>query len=228
MSDLYESFSQVSKSLLPLFAFLIGAVGSIHCVGMCGGLSLAINRTQNEFWLYNVGRLCGYLVLGLLFAVFGSFFTDPLIKEVVSFAGGIFIAAFLIVNGLVSIKGRELSLSVPIFRKLYDSLFKNFYHAKFGRSFGIGAGSILLPCAISNGFILAALSLTQSYEALILIVFFWAGTLPAMIFGVSFIRKQTTKFGVNGQKVMAVLYLVLGLGTLIYKVMMAIESELIC
>src|SRR6478752_756305 len=59
-------------------AFFIGLFGSVHCVGMCGPLALAIPSYQNKWWiivaekfLYNFGRIITYSLLGLLIGIIG-------------------------------------------------------------------------------------------------------------------------------------------------------------
>lgn len=60
-------------------AFFIGLFGSIHCVGMCGPLALAVPSFQNRWWLvvtdkllYNAGRVITYTFLGLLIGFVGK------------------------------------------------------------------------------------------------------------------------------------------------------------
>ena len=139
MSDLYELLLNSSISLVPLFAFFIGALGSIHCVGMCGGLALAVNKTKREFWQYNLGRLLGYLFLGFLFSLLGAFALDPEIKEVRSILWGIFLGVFLLAISILNFKGRELTISIPVLNETYSFLFKKFIVTSTGKSFGFGA-----------------------------------------------------------------------------------------
>ena len=56
---------------LPWIAFLIGLGGSLHCVSMCGGLVTACAKTKREVAVYQVGRLMGYLLIGLFASVLG-------------------------------------------------------------------------------------------------------------------------------------------------------------
>ncbi len=58
--------------------FTLGAAGSLHCVGMCGPLSLALPlyhlTAVNKFLsllLYQVGRIITYSIIGLLFGLAG-------------------------------------------------------------------------------------------------------------------------------------------------------------
>ena len=53
-------------------AFSIGLLGSLHCVGMCGPIALALPQSQSSTFervqnvlLYNLGRIITYSFLGL-------------------------------------------------------------------------------------------------------------------------------------------------------------------
>ena len=53
--------------------FLMGLLGSVHCIGMCGPLVLALPMAQKSnlqkwgvLFLYHFGKISSYSVLGLL------------------------------------------------------------------------------------------------------------------------------------------------------------------
>lgn len=58
-------------------AFTIGLLGSLHCIGMCGGLVSAITMSRDKIWWpgligYQVARGFSYVVLGVIIATVGS------------------------------------------------------------------------------------------------------------------------------------------------------------
>ena len=60
-------------------AFLMGLVGSLHCIGMCGPLTLLLPPgAYNSFRyvagrvLYNSGRVFTYTILGALVGLLGE------------------------------------------------------------------------------------------------------------------------------------------------------------
>ena len=56
-----------------LSGFLLGLLGSLHCLGMCGGLALSSRRRgPGGFAAYQVARLFGYCCLGAICGGFGS------------------------------------------------------------------------------------------------------------------------------------------------------------
>jgi sulfite exporter TauE/SafE len=60
-------------------ALTIGLIGSLHCIGMCGPIALAL-PVGSKAWpgkvtgtlLYNIGRSITYGVLGALFGLLGK------------------------------------------------------------------------------------------------------------------------------------------------------------
>lgn len=229
MSDLYNSFLQSSWFIAPFFAFLIGAAGSLHCAGMCGGLALAVSRDKRDPLLYNFGRLGGYLLLVSLFALFGAFLMDPEIKRVFALIGGVFVGVMLMLAGIQYWKGGELSLQLPLVGKFYNKIFKKLAVKRGSiRPFGLGASSILLPCALSNGFILAALSLSGAWWAVVLTVFFWAGTLPAMVLGPKFLVSVNKRYGIKAQRAIGIVFIFAGVAALGVKITHAWDIGLLC
>ncbi|MFD2145414.1 sulfite exporter TauE/SafE family protein [Mucilaginibacter antarcticus] len=79
-------------------AFFIGLFGSVHCVGMCGPLALAIPSYQNNRWLivfekllYNFGRIITYSLLGLLIGIIGKQLWIYGLQQGVSILSGVLI-----------------------------------------------------------------------------------------------------------------------------------------
>ncbi len=62
-----------------LVALMTGLVGSLHCIGMCGPIAVAL-PLGNKSWLhrtfgsltYNIGRTITYGILGALFGLLGQ------------------------------------------------------------------------------------------------------------------------------------------------------------
>ena len=61
------------------FAFIVGLFGSLHCIGMCGPIALALPSYSNSNLsviisrvLYNFGRTLTYGFIGALIGLFGQ------------------------------------------------------------------------------------------------------------------------------------------------------------
>ena len=92
-------------------AFLVGLLGSVHCIGMCGGIVGVLGSTLPDersggvnsipFWLsYNAGRILSYASAGVLAGFLGnaalSLFTPTRVAEI----GIVLSASFMIALGL--------------------------------------------------------------------------------------------------------------------------------
>jgi sulfite exporter TauE/SafE len=101
-------------------AFLAGLAGSVHCVGMCGGVVAALAMTGKDHSFgsrltsqlcYNLGRVSTYTVLGALAGLIGSSLDLVALKPVSSWFY-IGVNLFVIAVGLCSAFGlHRLSLS---------------------------------------------------------------------------------------------------------------------
>jgi len=90
-------------------AFIVGLLGSSHCVGMCGGIVGALNmgiagdlgsRPASRFayqLAYNLGRISSYLLVGLVAGTLGAGLSQLGVTPV---AGKLFAAGFMIALGL--------------------------------------------------------------------------------------------------------------------------------
>ncbi len=74
----------ISDPTVLLSAFLLGFMGSGHCIGMCGGLAAALGmntpkREHSSLSLvlgYNVGRISSYCIAGLIVGSLGFWLTQ--------------------------------------------------------------------------------------------------------------------------------------------------------
>src|SRR5688572_30314529 len=82
-----------------LTGFLIGLLGSFHCVGMCGPIALALPRTKypgTSRIIYNFGRITTYSLIGLLFGLLGSRLEMIGLQQIISITLGTFIIISLV------------------------------------------------------------------------------------------------------------------------------------
>lgn len=174
-------------------AFILGFLGSFHCIGMCGPIVLALpgaNISTLPFYrgriLYNIGRVITYSVLGAIFGFLGYRISLFGIQQVVSIILGILI--ILIV--LLPYKFKSLFLSSSVV---------NYYNHKLKTSFAPflkkGSGLSLFIIGILNGFLpcgfvymgiagAIAVSMNGVLNSILFMTLFGAGTIPAM-FGFS-------------------------------------------
>lgn len=205
----------LSSEFLPLASFIAGLSGSLHCIGMCGGLVTASCHGGRDVFKYQIGRLLGYSILGSIAWLMGY-----ALKGVVPFqwgplVSGLFMGILFIYWGIQSFQGKKAEVPLPDFlRKSYHFAFRKFV-TKAGsfRSFIVGFISIMLPCGLIYGLIIAALALGNYQQVLISLLFFWLGTLPAMLGAPQIVKKLLDPLKKKLPKVYAVIFIVIGVAT---------------
>jgi len=174
-------------------AFLAGLLGSVHCLGMCGGIAGAAAvgpgpRGRNLSWvlLYNLGRVGSYGLAGTIagaaaFAL-GSAIDLPawgaitrgltgviLVLIGLNFALGLRLPRFLEAGG-----GRIWALISPAARRLLSS------RSATGM-LGLGALWGWLPCGLTYTMLVAAAGTGKALDGAMLMLAFGLGTLPSMM-----------------------------------------------
>jgi sulfite exporter TauE/SafE len=187
--------------------FIASILGSLHCVGMCGGfvgiatkpsLTIVSNScganavTENRLSvLYNLGRLSTYICLGATVGLIGELINRLFTELHVTWIATVVIVLvllFAVLNLLQQFGNSFLSkINLPWLasvKKLLGTAESKYSLSK--RAFFIGALSTLLPC----GWLYANLSIAMTQpgpvEGALVMTAFWLGTLPAM-FSISFI-----------------------------------------
>lgn len=173
------------EHVYPLAALIAGLSGSIHCAGMCGGLVTATCQSKGDIFKYQIGRLIGYSLLGLIGGALGFVFNLKSISPYFTLFTGLFLGLMFIFWGLKSFSGKNVEVPLPrffgkLYSKSYQSLVKKNQHA-LSKSFFTGLISILLPCGLLYGVIIGAIATQSFYTGAIAMFFFWLGTLPTMV-----------------------------------------------
>lgn len=165
-------------------AFYTGLFGSIHCIGMCGPLAFAIpslpgNRLRllSDKFIYQLGRIISYILLGLLVGVIGRQLWLAGLQQGVSIASGILIllAAF---SRILKISFGKSNVSNQFFaaiNKMVGYAVKN----RWGHIF-IGMLNGLLPCGFVYLALVGAINTSSPLQASYYMFWFGVGTMPLM------------------------------------------------
>ena len=131
--------------------FLIGFLGSFHCVGMCGPIALAlpIGKQSNlkliiGRLLYNLGRSLTYALFGAVFGLFGKGIQLAGLQKWASVVLGVSILVYYLIPA--KFKGK-LSVTKPYI------VVSNFVKRGFSKLTKNGSPSALFVFGVVNGFL---------------------------------------------------------------------------
>lgn len=184
----FNSFPVAEAGMGYSMLFVIGLLTSVHCVGMCGGINIsqslpARNRgagklaTLRPSFLYNLGRVLSYTVIGALAGALGS---------VVSISGGLKGAVQLAAGIFMVIMGINMLGVFPSLRKLnlqMPQFIAKFVYAEKANSNSplyVGLLNGLMPCGPLQAMQLYALSTGDPLKGALSMLAFSLGTTPLM------------------------------------------------
>ena len=178
-------------------AFLIGLLGSTHCIGMCGGIVGALtmglddNVRQSPWKLmpylltYNTGRLLSYtfagLIIGLLSASASSFFQmgkfpiGGIVGGLFMVALGIYIAGWWQTMAPLERLGSHFWRFIEPFGRRFMPV-KTLPHA-----FALGLLWGWLPCGLVYSTLAWSATSGDAIKSALLMLAFGAGTLPMLL-----------------------------------------------
>ncbi|MBC6401744.1 MAG: sulfite exporter TauE/SafE family protein [Ekhidna sp.] len=161
-------------------AFLIGLMGSLHCVGMCGPVMLAFNGANQKsggFAVYHSGRILSYLMIGLVLGGVGSFILILKIQQIATLVLG---AIILLLYGIPDFRNR-------IERLYYQSKFYHFIRAIISKNLSLkrrwffsGAANGFFPCGLTYIAAAGAIVMSDFWQGALFMLFFGLGTIPAL------------------------------------------------
>lgn len=208
-----------------LSGLALGFFGSLHCIGMCGPIALALptqSKSKLSFYsgriLYNLGRVITYSIMGLIIGLIGQKINLAGYQQIVSITLGalILIAVLLpsnIKNYFIRLKAVQL-----ITKALQSSIGVLFRKGGQGSLFGIGVLNGFLPCGFVYVALAGAVALNSIEKSILFMALFGVGTIPAMfsasivtnLFGQNFRRRIHRAIPIFAS-VLAVIFILRGL-----------------
>ncbi|MGD1840876.1 MAG: sulfite exporter TauE/SafE family protein [Thermonemataceae bacterium] len=201
-------------------AFVLGLLGSLHCLAMCGPLAMVVAaQTPRHAWtgrlLYNAGRITTYLGLGVLFGAFGKTLLLFISQQQLSFLLGI----FLLLSALPFIHQYRIKRLRPLYhcttwvKKHWIALLKN---NQYITKFLLGSLNGLLPCGLVYTALVGALAQGAVWQGALFMLSFGIGTLPMllgvmMMAGLQKIRLSVNRFLPWVSVMVALLFILRGL-----------------
>ncbi len=172
-------------------AFLIGIAGSVHCIGMCGGIAgaftFAIPKNASVLpyiYSYNIGRILSYTAAGAVTGYLGSIFSSSLVLGLAILQSlsivflvlmALYISDIFKALSVLERAGNHLWKRIqPLSKKLIP--FKSPVHAVY---YGMIWG--WLPCGLVYSALTWSLAANSALNGALFMLAFGAGTLPALI-----------------------------------------------
>ncbi len=209
-----------------LSALLLGLMGSLHCVGMCGPIAfmLPVDRESNlkkftQIFIYHFGRLLAYSIMGLLFGLLGKSLQVFGLQQKLS----IIIGVVMILVILIPYKTfHKYNFSTPIYKvisKVKSQLGKELQKKTPDTFLTIGFLNGFLPCGLVYMALFGAIAMANILESSLYMLLFGIGTIPLMTTAIYF---SNLLKGVTKQKIqkliptfviiMGILFILRGLG----------------
>ena len=167
-----------------LAGLLLGLMGSLHCIGMCGPLALMVpGNTQNRSWvvnamLYNGGRVLTYATIGALFGLLGKGLQLAGLQQIVSIAAGIMMLL------LVALPRAEVLVKkhMPLPQRTLSKYLGKMVHRRDGFGvLGLGLLNGFLPCGLVYVALMGSLTMQSAAQGATLMALFGLGTIPALL-----------------------------------------------
>lgn len=175
-------------------ALLTGLVGSLHCIGMCGPLALALpvgrfpaGQRLVARGVYHAGRLSAYSLLGAIVGSVGQGFLLTGLQRPLSILAGVLLLGWVLAARFIPNRWVP-SASI---HKLTGPFTRMLRKPTLGHMAGLGFLNGLLPCGSVYVALVGALALSSPGRGAVYMLLFGVGTLPAML-SVSAILNQLT------------------------------------
>jgi len=210
----------ISSMLLML---LLGLMGSLHCVGMCGGLITAVSMGRPtichlNLLLYQVGRVTSYAALGLLVGISGvalHHLGGDLLQRMLALVAGIIMLTFALnLVGWLPDPLRRFTQWASRISGLAQLARHASEQGRSGSWYRLGIANGLLPCGLVYAALSLALAANSAYLAMLMMVAFGLGTIPAMMLLPALLHTMTPLLRSRTMKAAALLIGVMGLITM--------------
>ena len=198
-------------------AFILGLLGSFHCIGMCGPIAfmLPVDRSNtfkkfSQTLIYHFGRLLAYAMIGLVFGLVGkSLYLFGFQQQLSIVIGIVMIVIVLIPQNIF----QRYNFSKPIYRVV------NNLKSKMGQAFKkktadtfltIGFLNGFLPCGLVYMAVFGALASNSALKGSLYMILFGLGTVPMMTLAIYLGKFINSKVKQRIQKAIPIMVVIIG------------------
>jgi sulfite exporter TauE/SafE len=181
--------------MIVITGFIFGILGSLHCIGMCGPIVLALPVGEQSVFrfasgrtLYHFGRVISYAVMGAAVGLLGGKLLLPVLQQNLSIIVGALLVLTVLFPKIIRSVNFLNKIFDPITQKITSIIGKMLKSKALASMLILGVMNGFLPC----GFVYMAMSTAAvtggSLAGMLFMVGFGFGTIPAML-AVSFFPK---------------------------------------
>ncbi|MDP1675846.1 MAG: sulfite exporter TauE/SafE family protein [Bacteroidota bacterium] len=170
-----------------LAALTLGLLGSMHCVGMCGPLVLAIPTSATSCWkfiverlIYNLGKAVTYGIMGAGVGLAGKGILMNFQQDVSIILGVTILLTVAIPIGFKS-KIERFSPLKYLYGFVKDKFSVLIRKRGMIALFTLGALNGVLPCGLVYTALIGATAIADVWQSALFMVVFGLGTSPALI-----------------------------------------------
>lgn len=198
-------------------AFILGLLGSFHCVGMCGPIAfmLPVDRSNTvkkitQIAIYHFGRLLAYSIIGLIFGLIGkSLYIFGFQQQLSIIIGVLMILVVLIPQPTFN----KYNFSRPVYRlisKVKSALGSAMKKKSMDTFLTIGFLNGFLPCGLVYMALFAAIAGGNALNGILYMAVFGLGTIPLMTTAIYFSQFLKGKARQRIQKAIPVFVILIG------------------
>jgi hypothetical protein len=188
----------VSLELMLASVFVVGLLGGVHCVGMCGGIAAALTfglpaeRQRRPAALlpfllaYNAGRIASYAVAGALMGGAGTLLSRLVPIQLAQRGLLVLAAAFMVLMGLY-LGGwwaglARLEQAGGVLWRRIEPLGRHLLPVQRpGQALALGLLWGWLPCGLVYSVLVSAVSAGGAWQGALVMLAFGLGTLPNLV-----------------------------------------------
>lgn len=166
----------------------LGLIGSLHCIGMCGPIAVALPLKEHNWsskiaggLLYNIGRSITYAAMGLLFGLLGQGIQLAGFQQWASILLGIILIGSVLYPYFFNQQLNFTNLVSGYAGRLVNNLRKLFSNRSMASLFAIGLLNGLLPCGLVYVAIAGAINTNSVTAGALFMGLFGIGTIPLML-----------------------------------------------
>ena len=199
-------------------ALILGVISNLHCIGMCGPISMAIpfDRSSKLYLIigiiqYNFGRILIYSIFGVIVGFIGLGIQFVGILQSLSIIAGF---------GIVLYAWRKILFTGAFFDQFRITFIQRFTSRNMGKIiksqshfkfFLFGTLNGLLPCGMVYTALITSIIAGSPFNSGLTMLFFGIGTMPGMILITYFANQITNRFRGKINKVLPYLVTLIGL-----------------